>query len=168
VKKIDAGVLGRAMAVGTASGAVTGFLVMCAVLIMVVIRASNGDHVNPNPNMAGFLLAAIVGAVVGVLAGFVAGLLLLLPASWLRRRPLPGRLACAVAGGGALSGPFLVAGFGWDNWLPAPAYWGAVVLVAVGGAVGAWKSRYILAGRETTASAAPVTAPGRAVDRGVA
>ncbi|MDI6100293.1 hypothetical protein QLQ12_16935 [Actinoplanes sp. NEAU-A12] len=155
VKKIDFGVIGRTIAVGSATGAITGFVVMIVLLFRMVIAE---EHMNPNPNMGGFVLAAIVGALVGLITGFVAGLLLL-PASLVRDRPVLGALACAVACGGTLSSPFLVVGFGWDNWPETPWGWAVAGLVAFTAAVGAWKSRYILRGRPAASSDQSRTAP---------
>jgi hypothetical protein len=161
VKRIDLGVIGRTIAVGSGIGAVTGFVVM---VLLMLLALTSEEHINPNPNTGGFLLAAIVGALVGLITGLVAGLLLLLPASWLHARPVRGAVGCAVACGGTLGVPFLVVGFGWDNWVQAPWGWAVAGLVAWTAGAGAWKSRYILAGRASAGTGERLPAPARRPD----
>ncbi|GLW35357.1 hypothetical protein [Actinoplanes regularis] len=154
MQKIDTGVVGRGVAVGAVTGAVTGFTVLCLFLVGgLLVSGYRDDEIRMTGNMSGFVLAAIVGALVGAITGFVAGLVLMPAAARLRRRPVLGRSACAAACGAAMSLPFLVAGVGWDNWPDPPLSWAAIALVALTGAIGAWKSGYILAGRAATVAA---------------
>ncbi|MEU4563422.1 hypothetical protein AB0F72_34010 [Actinoplanes sp. NPDC023936] len=139
--KVDAGVVGRTAAVGAVTGGITGFAVVC----VLAVRGAAADE-PMIPSSAGFVLGGVVGAIIGLLVGLLAGCLLLLPAPWMRLHPVRARIACGMACAGAVVMPFLIAGFGWHLWPDTPVAWWAAGLTLYTGLVGAWKSRYILAG----------------------
>ncbi|PWK52044.1 hypothetical protein [Actinoplanes xinjiangensis] len=146
MRKFDAAVAGRSIAVGTASGAVFGFVVMALLFAGGVYKAMTDPEWHAGPGGGGGLvLGTLIGAIIGLLTGLLAGLLLLLPAPWLRERRLRGRLGCAAACGAAVGTPFLVAGIGWGLWADEPVAWIAAGLMAYAAAIGAWKSPFILA-----------------------